>query len=201
MLNDKLIEWKKNGGHLPNFLRNQEDQEHLMRLMSYYYSDADKNNPLHTHSLAILKKYLFNVFFDYFADAGITLQPIKHKSIEFLDLKKELNAYKEFECGHLKEISLQTTTSVKMFEIDDYRNQLLFLPEFMNTFDKFKHLFRNLHRSEDKAKQYGTSFYEIDYMTGTIFIIDFVLWFFAEYGYKLKKSKKKLEFKDLIYEA
>lgn len=199
MSNDKLREWKEKGGHLPDFLRNPEDQDHFMRLMSYYYSEADQKNPLHTHSLAFLKKYLFNVFFDYFADVGVTLQPIKHKTIEFLDLEKELHDYKEFECGRSKEFTLQEASPTKIFEINVYRNQLLFLPEFMNTFDRFKYVFRNLHRSEDKAKQYSTSFAEVDYVTGTIFIIDFVLWFCAKYGYKLQRSRKRLEFQDLIY--
>lgn len=192
MSNDKLIEWKRKGEHLPVFLRESEAQDNFIRLISHYYSDAEESNPLNTHSLAILKKYLFNVFFDYFASNGLTLQPIKHKSIEFLNLEQELKAFKDFECGLTEDFTLQTTAM--WFEIDRYRQELLFLPEFMNTFDRFKYIFRDLHRHEDNLKKYGHSLSEVDDRVGTILIIDFVLWFCSKYGYKLQMSKKKLEF-------
>lgn len=192
MSNDKLIEWKRKGEHLPIFLRDPESQDNFLRLLSHYYSGSAEENPLNTHSLAILKKYLFNVFFDYFASNGLTLQPIKHKSIEFLNLEQELKAFKEFECGLTEDFTLQTATM--WFEIDQYRQQLLFLPAFMNNFDRFKYIFRDLHRHEDNLKKYGHSLSEVDDRDATIFIIDFVLWFCAKYGYKLQMSKKKLEF-------
>ena len=194
MSNDQLIEWKRKGEHLPKFLRDPDDQENFIRLMAYYYQDAEKDNPLNDHSHGILKKYLFNVFFDFFADNGLTLQPIKNKNIEFLNFEKEMQAYKEFECGLCEELILQTTTIAKMFEIDIYRNHLLFLPDFMNNFDKFKYVFRDLHRHDDNIKKYGSTLAEVNDRVGTIFIIDFVLWFCAKYGYKLQKSKKRLEF-------
>lgn len=196
MSNDKLIEWKRKGEHLPKFLRDQDDQNHFIRLMSHYYQDADKDNPLNTHSHGILNKYLFNVFFDYFADNGITLQPIKHKTIEFLNLEQELKDYKDFESGLREDFTLQTTPM--WFEIDSYRQQLLFLPEFMNTFDRFKYIFRDLHRDESNIKKYGSTLAEIDNRDGTVFIIDFVLWFCAKYGYKLQMSKKRIEFNSHI---
>lgn len=192
MSNNKLIEWKRKGEHLPIFLRSHEDQNNFVRLLSHYYEGSAVDNPLNTHSLAILNKYLFTVFLDYFASNGLTLQPIRHKSIEFLNLEQELNAFKDFECGLCENFTLQTSTM--WFEIDHYRQKLLFLPEFMNTFDRFKYIFRDLHRNEANPKEYEHSLSEVDNRTGIIFIIDFVLWFCAKYGYKLQKSNKKLEF-------
>lgn len=194
MSNDKLIEWKKKGEHLPKFLRSKEDQSNLLRLMSFYYGSTEENNPLNNHSLGVLNQYLFDIFLDYFADNGITLQPIKHKNIEFLDLEKELNTYKDFESGLSENFTLQTTTALKMYEIDLYRNQLLFLPTFMNTFDQFKYIFRELHNHDESLKKYGHLLAEVDYRTGTIFMVDFVLWFCVKYGYKLQRSKKRIDF-------
>ena len=201
MSNDKLIEWKRKGEHLPKFLRDSESQTQLMQLLLHYYSSTDEKNPLHTHSPAILKNYLFNVFLDYFADNGITLQPIRSNTVEFLDFEQELKNYQDYEAGVIEKFELQPITNDKYDAIEKYRQALLFLPEFMNTFDKFKYVFRGLHRNYGNVKEYANSLSDIDYQVGTIFIIDFFLWFCAEYGYKLQNSKKKIEFKSTIDET
>lgn len=202
MSNDKLIRWKNKGEHLPKFIRDPESQTQLMQLLSFYYSSTDEKNPLHTHSPAILKNYLFNVFLDYFADNGITLQPIKSSTVEFLDFKQEMKNYKDYDSGVIENFELQPITNSKYAAIEEYRQNLLFLPEFMNTFDKFKYVFRGLHHNDNPdLKKYANSLSDVNYQIGAIFIIDFFLWFCAEYGYKLQRSKKKIEFEATIDET
>lgn len=201
MSNDQLIEWKRKGEHLPKFLRGKENQTQFLQLLSHYYADNEDTNPLNSHSLAILNNYLFNVFLDYFADNGVTLQPIRSKTIEFLDFEQEMKNYQDYESGIIEEFQQQTTTPEKSAAIERYRNNLLYLPAFMNKYDSFKYVFRGLHNHDNNVKKYANMFSDINSRVGTIFIIDFFLWFCARYGYKLQSSRKRLEFASTINET
>lgn len=191
---EDITKWKNKGGHLPTFLRSLENQENFIRFLYHYYQSDDQGNPFEKHSHAVIKKYVFGVFFDVFADNGLTLQPIRNKSIRFMNLEKELTAFHEYENGIQESFVQQTSELDNMNAIEKYRRNLLFLPEFMNEFDKFKLTFRSMHRMEEYRVKYKASFQELDDRDGAILMIDFILWACAKYGYKMQQTRKKLPF-------
>lgn len=194
MPHEKVKQWKDKGEHLPMFLRTAADQAAFIKLLGYYYTNEEKDNPFNNQSWSIIKKYIFAVFLDYMADNGLTLQPIRKNNIKFLDLEKELAEFKRFDVCENENYSQQTADNDMLNKIEKYRHELLYLPQFMNEFDSFKYIFRDLHTNHDHIDNYTTVFSEINDRVGACIIIDYTLWFCSKYGYKLMYSRKKLPF-------
>lgn len=194
MPHEKVKQWKDKNEHLPMFLRTAEAQASFIKLLGYYYTNEEKDNPFNNQSWSIIKKYIFSVFLDYMADNGLTLQRIRHKTITFLDPAREMDEFQLFDKGENESYTQQTTNPDMLNKIERYRRNLLFLPTFMNEFDNFKYVFRSLHANHDHNDNYVTVFSEINDRVGACIIIDHALWFLSKYGYKLMLSRKKLPF-------
>lgn len=67
------------------------------------------------------------------------------------------------------------------------------LPEMLKDFHDQKDLFKRMH-STYRGSDFSQS--APSWMTGQIYTIDWFLWYMAQRGYILQKSKKKLPFKD-----
>lgn len=195
MPSKKLIEWKNKGEHLPHFLRSADDQNNFVNFLAHIFKDdEDNNNPIQYNSLAILERYLFTVFFDYMADNGLTLQPINNSKIKFYDLETELKTFSNCEDQDVFEFYHDP----KIYDaIEAYRQSLIFLPPCMTKFEHMKDIFKGIHSNHNENKKYNSSLIELNYRVGTTYIIDYVLWILAKYGYQLRKSTKRFKFDEI----
>lgn len=79
--------------------------------------------------------------------------------------------------------------------IDEYRESLDYLPDFLKDFHDQKDAFKCVHETirienHDYCK-------DISWVEGQCYVIDIFLWWAARYGYKLQKTKANVEFRDL----
>lgn len=76
------------------------------------------------------------------------------------------------------------------------------LPKPLKDFHNMKDVFKLLHRKYGEA---GTSYYkgtacEINWMDGSCYVVDWFLWFMAQRGWAMQRSRAKVEFTNLSEE-
>lgn len=74
--------------------------------------------------------------------------------------------------------------------IQMWKNQLKYLPELLNNFDKMRDAFRFLHTCIGEPEE-RKIFDVMNYRNSTIYIIDIFLWVMADFGYTLQRNRLK----------
>jgi hypothetical protein len=75
-----------------------------------------------------------------------------------------------------------------------------YLPEFMRDFYDQKDLFKRIDDNVDanRKKNLNERYLEgLNWINSHIYTVDFFLWFMAQHGYTLQRSRKKIEFCDI----
>lgn len=76
-------------------------------------------------------------------------------------------------------------------EIRQWRAEGKHLPEFMRDFHDQKDLFKTIHRRYTERPEGA------NWVQAHIYTVDFFLWFMAQHGYTLQRSRARLPFDDL----
>lgn len=74
-------------------------------------------------------------------------------------------------------------------------NKMEYLPQWLRDFHHQKDIFKTIHASlkvEDHAEAK-----RVDWVAGHCYVIDVFLWFMAQHGYTLQKSRQAVHFKQL----
>lgn len=87
----------------------------------------------------------------------------------------------------------------KLNKINAWREDGKHLPPFMRDFHDQKDLFKWMHHivSKNNADKADYEKLEMNFRDMHLFTVDFFLWFMAQHGYTLQKTKKKLDFYDI----
>ena len=72
-----------------------------------------------------------------------------------------------------------------------------YLPEMLQDFHDQKDLFKAIHEQYRLHESQGHSDVPIDWVQAQIYTVDRFLWFMAEHGYTLQRSRKRVPFCDL----
>lgn len=72
-----------------------------------------------------------------------------------------------------------------------------YLAPFMRDFHDQKDLFKAIHDQYRLHESHSTSDVPIDFVQAQIYTVDRFLWFMAEHGYTLQRSRKRVQFCDL----
>lgn len=193
MQKTNLEKWIDSNKHLPSFLRSIDDKANLIEFFCFLYqNDKAKENLFNSHSLSNLRIYVFDIFFNLMAQDGLTLKKInKNVGIDFLDLENSLNEYKIYK----ENPSVYTFADENSYKtkgsIEKYRIEGKHLPPQLKEFDDVKDIFRYIHQLNNMSEKSKIAIEDISNRQGHIFIIDFVLWLLAKYGYCLSKCYSK----------
>ena len=80
----------------------------------------------------------------------------------------------------------------KYLEMEEWLDELKYLPEFLRDFHDQKEIFKHMHEIYR-----GSDSLTVGWVDGQIYTIDCFLWYMASRGYTLQKSRKKVKFRDL----
>lgn len=80
-------------------------------------------------------------------------------------------------------------------ELIKWREDQKHLPEFMRDFHDCKNLFKTIQ--EYLVFENGHPAAEVSWLDAHFYTIDAFLWFMAEHGYTLQKSRAKINFTDI----
>lgn len=80
-------------------------------------------------------------------------------------------------------------------EVEDWKEKLEYLPTFMRDFHDSKNLFKTIQ--DNIIIEEGHPAKKISFVEAHCYTIDVFLWFMANHGYTLQKTKKRLEFADI----
>ena len=86
--------------------------------------------------------------------------------------------------------------------LKDFMDSGKYLPSPLRDFHDAKDVFKLIHRvfggkSEGIFKYYNS---EITWISGQCYVIDWFLWFMAQRGWTLQRSRLKLDYRDLVAE-
>jgi hypothetical protein len=79
--------------------------------------------------------------------------------------------------------------------LNKWREEGKYLPEFLRDFHDQKDFFKFLHETLNVDENELTK--NINWMQGHVYLIDCVLWKLARYGYTIQKSRVKQNFEDI----
>ena len=88
-----LEEWKSEGNHLPDCLKDFHDQKRIFRYMGYHYEKSAKEDgePLeHVPNCVDGHVYAMDWFLWFMASKGYTLQKCRSKQVEFESIEDVL---------------------------------------------------------------------------------------------------------------
>lgn len=196
MKKQTLDEWVESGSYLPEILRGKENQTNFINFIGYFYNgDMHEENVLNSYSHTLLKRYLFEVCLPIFAKNGWTIQPIRNKKINFLNLNDVLTDFKNHDSNAEERFNVYGKVSTVDPKIDIYRKSLSYLPHFLKDFHQMKDVFKVIHWEMVVPEAQKLIMSEINFRDACIYMVDYVFWFFAKYGYNLQYSRKRFEFK------
>ena len=193
MPNFNLENYLNNFSYMPAFLRNEEQLSNFVKFLRYCYSeDSSVYNLLNSLTDEEIYDYLFNNFFRKIASYGFSLKKITSKYIKFYNLEDTLDYFRNETTNHLteKEISdmeFRFEEAKKYdYQIEHYKKELKYLPEYLRDFHNQKDLFKMIHGWYNPNYKETELLNKITFRDGQIFIIDFVLWCLVRYGYKIQ---------------
>lgn len=93
MIAEEVTKWRKDGKHLPRFLRDPQDQKALIASMHYFTCKADCPE-LDEITMLIGENYIFNFFLWFMARHGYTLQKTR-TDLPFEDIKQNIEEYRK----------------------------------------------------------------------------------------------------------
>jgi hypothetical protein len=83
----------------------------------------------------------------------------------------------------------------------DKRGDAIYLPRFMRDFHDQKELFKDIQTFVEKRKKAEPNYTYLDGLTWVaahVYVVDFFLWFMAQHGYTLQKTRVRgVEFHDI----
>lgn len=80
---------------------------------------------------------------------------------------------------------------------EEYVQSSKHLPEPLRDFHDQKDLFKLMHRLYSNNNHFEKGADSVNWVTGQCYVIDWFLWFMAQRGYTLQKSRAKVDFKNL----
>lgn len=79
--------------------------------------------------------------------------------------------------------------------LQEYMDSGNYLPDVMRDFHDAKDLFKTIHQTINiEGHEYAK---DISWVDGQCYVIDIFLWYMARRGYKLQKSRSKVDFRSL----
>lgn len=180
MENKKTLEdWLNEEEYLPDFLK-CDNNKRLLTDLILKKMDIPKEYISNCKDI-YFKGYSFG-FLKFAAQYGYTLKK-SHYREDFIDFKQEVKELEE-----MSEVKIAPSANLRKWLIRDSDNPF-YLPQFMKDFHDGKKIF-SLYEREVKHPL-------LDKVTGHVYCSDFFLYFLARFGYLLRKSNKKLDFKNL----
>ncbi len=195
MPNFNLENYLNNFSYMPEFLRTEEQLSNFVKFLRYYYSgDSSECNLFNSLTDEEVYNYLFNIFFKEIACYGLSLKKITSKNIQFYNLQDVLDYFRNKTTNHLTENEILEME--KRFEdskkndsnIEYYRKELKYLPDFIKDFHNQKDLFKIIHGWYNPHSIENELLKKITFRDGQIFIIDYVLWCLSKYGFKIQRN-------------